>query len=234
MYTLATFYRSKEWAQFRRLFIAQSAQPTTGHVLCAYCGAPIVGAYNLVVHHVEPLTDLNCNRAEIALNPENCQCVHFGCHNKLHSRAAGKRLAQKPRRVHLVYGPPLAGKSSWVAENMEPGDLVADIDSIWHALSAQERYVKPDSLKRVVFHLWRELVDTIRTRAGAWRTAFVIAGVPRLAERERLIAQINADDALLVECGIDECLRRATDAQRPKEWAQYVGEWFERYQPDRD
>lgn len=234
MQTLATFYRSKEWEQFRRLFIAQSTDPTTGFVLCAYCGQPIVGAYNLVVHHVEPLTDLNCNRAEVALNSENCQCVHFGCHNKLHSRAAAKRGAPKPRRVHIIYGPPLAGKSSWVAENMEPGDLVADIDSIWQALSAQDRYVKPDSLKRTVFAVYNQLLDLIRTRAGAWRTAFVVAGVPRIAERERLMARLDASDALLVDASANECLKRATAAHRPKEWAQYIEEWFERYQPDRD
>lgn len=38
------------------------------------------------------------------------------------------------KTVHIVYGPPLAGKSTFVRENMGPGDLVFDMDAVQNAL----------------------------------------------------------------------------------------------------
>lgn len=38
------------------------------------------------------------------------------------------------KTVHIVYGPPLAGKSTFVRENMGPDDLVFDMDAVQNAL----------------------------------------------------------------------------------------------------
>lgn len=236
MHTLQSFYRSTEWERFRAVFIAQSADPQTGFVLCALCGKPIVHKYDLVVHHKNYLTDGNVNDALVALNPDNCECVHFRCHNKIHDRWQGGNggWKPKPRMVHLVYGAPLAGKSSWVRDNLQRGDLVIDMDSIWQSVSGLPRYEKPDSLKNVVFKLHGELCDMVRTRAGKWRTAFVIAGAPRRAERQRLMVRVGADDALLIDSTIEQCKERLeSTGDRPKDkWCDYIDDWFARYQPD--
>lgn len=235
MNTLQSFYRSAEWEKFRAVFIAQSMEPETGFVLCAHCGKPIVHKYDLVVHHKRHLTEGNVNDALVALNPENCECVHFRCHNQLHDRWQGGNggWKPKPRMVHLVYGPPLAGKSTWVKDNMQRGDLVIDFDSIWQAVSGLERYEKPDSLKNVVFKMHGELCDLARTRAGRWRTAFVLTGSPRIAERQRLMQKVGADDCILIDATYEQCMQRLADSDRPKDsWAAYIADWFERYQPD--
>lgn len=238
IHTLQSFYRSKEWESFRRIVIAQSTDPSTGFVLCAKCGKPIVHKYDLVVHHKEHLTAANVNDALISLNPDNCECVHFKCHNEIHERFQGGNggWRPKPRMVHLVYGAPLSGKSTWVRDNMQRGDLVVDMDGIWQAVSGLQRYEKPDSLKSVVFRIHDELCDLVRTRAGKWRTAFVIAGAPRLADRQRLMTRVGADDALLIEATQDECIERLeADGERPHEqWKDYIIDWFERYQPNSD
>lgn len=237
MMTLQQFYRSREWESFRAVFVAQSADPDTGLVLCAHCGKPIVRKYDLVVHHKEPLTEGNVNDAFVALNPANCECVHFRCHNELHDRWQGGNggWKPKPRMVHLVYGAPLSGKSTWVRDNMQRGDLVVDMDSIWQSISGLPRYQKPDSLKTVVFKLHDELCDMVRTRAGKWRTAFVVAGAPRVADRQRLMVRVGADDALLIDATIDECRDRLAAANdRPADrWNGYIDDWFDRYQPER-
>lgn len=236
MHTLGTFYRSKEWEAFRRVVIAESADPETGLVLCAHCGKPIVRKYDLVVHHKQPLTEGNVNDAFVALNPANCECVHFRCHNALHDRWQGGNggWKPKPRMVHLVYGAPLSGKSTWVRENMQRGDLVVDMDGIWQSVSGLPRYQKPDSLKTVVFKLHDELCDMVRTRAGKWRTAFVIAGAPRIADRQRLMVRVGADDSLFIDATIDECKDRLQACNdRPADlWSGYIDDWFVRYQPD--
>ena len=38
------------------------------------------------------------------------------------------------KTVHIVYGQPLAGKSTFVRENMGPDDLVFDMDAVQNAL----------------------------------------------------------------------------------------------------
>lgn len=236
MFTLQNFYRSPEWESFRRVVIQQSTDLKAGFVLCAHCGKPIVRKYDLVVHHVEPLTEANVNDALVALNPENCVCVHFKCHNQIHHRWQGGNggWKPKPRMVHLVYGAPCAGKTSWVLEAAERGDLIVDMDSIWECVSGRPRYDKPDKLKSVAFKVHDELCDMVRTRAGKWRTAFVIAGAPRRAERQRLMVRVGADDALLVDATKDECLARLQEAgdRSIDDWTTYIDDWFNRFQPD--
>lgn len=236
MHTLQSFYRSREWEAFRRVVIAQRTDQQTGFVLCAVCGRPIVHRYDLIVHHVNALTEANVNDALVALNPDNCECVHFKCHNQLHDRWQGGNggWRPKPRMVHLVYGAPLSGKSSWVRDNLQRGDLVIDMDSIWQSVSGLPRYEKPESLKGVVFKIHDELCDMVRTRAGKWRTAFVVAGAPRRADRQRLMVRVGADDALFIDASYADCCERLAAAQdRPHDaWQGYIDDWFTRYQPD--
>lgn len=236
MKTLRDFYRSKEWESFRRVVIAESTDPTTGFVLCAVCGKPILRKYDLVVHHKQELNEANVNDAMIALNPANCECVHFKCHNKIHDRFQGGNggYKPKPRAVHIVYGAPCSGKSTWVRDNMTRGDLVIDLDSIWESVSNLQRYEKPSSLKPVVFQLQDTLYDMAKTRAGKWRTAFVIAGAPRKADRQRLAVRVGADDCIFIDATKDECMERlAAAGDRPiEDWASYINQWFEDYQPD--
>lgn len=221
------FYKSKKWQKFREVVIAERALPD-GTVLCEECGKPIVRRYDLVVHHKTPVTEQNCDDAEITLNPRNVEIVHYKCHNKIHQK--GWKNGLRPEsRVVLVWGAPCSGKSTYVESVKEPGDLVVDVDSIWEAVSGCERYVKPDSLKEAVFSVRDCLYDSVRYRNGRWKRAFVIAGVPTLGERERLMKRVDADSDIFIESTYEECVERCS--QRPDEWLQYVGEWFERYQP---
>ena len=51
------------------------------------------------------------------------------------------------KTVHIVYGPPLAGKSTFVRENMGPDDLVFDMDAVQNALCYGEDHAgKPHTL----------------------------------------------------------------------------------------
>lgn len=236
MKTLRDFYRSKEWESFRRVVIAESTDPTTGFVLCAVCGKPILKKYDLVVHHKQELTEANMNDAMVSLNPANCECVHFKCHNMIHDRFQGGNggYRPKPRAVHIVYGAPCSGKTTWVRDNMTRGDLVIDMDSIWQGISGLGRYDKPSSLKAVAFAVRDNLYDLVRTRAGKWRTAFIVTGAPRKADRQRLMSRVGADDCICIDATKDECMERLARAgDRPiEQWATFIDDWFNAYQPD--
>ena len=222
-YTLATFYRSKEWEQLRKVIIAERTQPD-GFIYDEETGKPIVQAYDLILHHKVFLTEENVNDFDISLNPANIEVVSHKTHNQLHDRLG---IARK--EIFIIYGPPLAGKTTWVRENKGPNDLVIDIDSLWEAVSGK-RYIKPGRLKSVVFRMRDDLLEMVKYRFGKWSSAYIIGGYASAGQRERLAQELGAR-LVFIEASQDECLTRlANDTERDaEEWSKYIFEWFETY-----
>lgn len=197
-----------------------------GEIICEYCKHPIIKAYDIIGHHKNELTEENVNDASIALNPNNVALVHHRCHNYIHDK-----LGYKGRKVYLVYGAPLAGKSSWVDVNKNEGDLIIDIDSIWEAVSGCNRYIKPNRLKTVVFKVRDTLYDSVKYRVGKWLNAYIIGGFPLQAERERICREMGAEE-IFIEASKEECLARLEmdeDRKDLQEYKQYIDDWFDRF-----
>ena len=227
MYELSTFYQSKEW---RRLLeqIKLERVNENGEIICQYCEKPITRAYDIIGHHKIHLTEENVNDFSISLNPRNVELVHHRCHNYIHNK-----LGYSRREVFLVYGAPLSGKTSWVNESKNEGDLIIDIDDIWQAVSGCDRYVKPNRLRAVVFRVRDTLMDAVRYRLGKWQNAYIVGGYPLSSERERLIKELGARE-IFIRATKEECLARLeTDEARSKieGYAEFVTAWFDRYIP---
>ena len=239
MLTREQFYKSKKWESFRKVIIEQRTD-ADGFVHCCECGKAIVNKYDLIIHHKKELSEANVNDAMIALNPDNVDCLCFKCHNKIHNRWQGGNSnsgwKMPERHVYIVYGAPCAGKSSWVHDNATEDDLVVDLDSIWQMISINDRYVKPNALKSVVFGVRDQLYDTIKYRSGNWHSAFVITGGALIGDRERLKQRIGADDLVYIDTPKDECLRRLMARQHDNDqlvlWSDLIDEWFDRFQAD--
>lgn len=227
MQTRASFYRSDAWRRFLDN-LKEERIDDDGNIICAYCGKPIVRAYDIIGHHKIELTEENVNDANIALNPDNVEFVHHRCHNRIHDRLG----INYQRQVFLVYGAPLSGKTSWVKDNHTSGDLIIDLDSIWEAISGGERYTKPPRLKAVVFQIRDTLLDAVKHRQGNWLNAYIIGGYPIAPQRERLAAELGARE-IYIESTKDECIERLEkDPQRDKKaWRGYIDEWFAHYTP---
>ena len=231
---LSQFYRSKAWTQLAAL-IKQQRVDDNGFVVCEHCGKPIMRGYDCIAHHRVPITDISCNDASIALNPNNIALLHRGCHNVIHKdddsrRQNGAHNFHGSRHVYLIYGPPLAGKTSYVRDVMQPGDLVCDIDRIWDCISFQGMHEKPPRLKQNVFTLRDALYDMIQHRVGKWQTAYIIGGFPFSGERERLCEQLQAEP-VLINTSKAECLHRLEvdpGGRDPEKWRYFIEEWFKR------
>ena len=226
--SLADFYRSNEWRKFL-LSLRMDRLDENGQIICEYCGKPITRAYDLIGHHKEELTEENVNNFDISLNPANVGFVHHRCHNYIHNK-----LGYAVRQIYLVYGPPKAGKTWWVAENMSEGDLIVDIDNIWECVSGCSRLIKPKRLTSVVFMLRDALLDAVRYRRGKWQSAYIVGGFPLSSERERLCRELGARE-VYIEADKAECKERLRDmdipSEKEKELEQYIEEWFEKYTP---
>lgn len=226
------FYRQPRWIKLRKYLLHERIN-ADGLLLCEHCGKPIIKDYDAILHHKTELTPQNVNDDEIAYNPDNLAFVHARCHNEIHNRFGG-RVKTWQRKVYYVWGAPCAGKSTFVRENMQRGDLVLDIDRVWEALSGQPAYIKPHELKAVVFNVRNAIFDNIKTRAGSWQQAFVIEGGALLGDRMRRIDALGAE-SVYIEASMEECLERLYDAPNGRDvkaWEGYINDWFSRYQPD--
>lgn len=224
MFTLDTFYRSKEWVGLMQIIKAERLNDN-GELICTHCEKPIIKAYDCVGHHVIELTDDNVNDYDISLNPDNIALVHHRCHNIIHNK-----LGYSDRKVYLVYGSPLSGKGTFIKENASEGDLIIDIDNIWQCLSGCDRYIKPNRLKGNVFQLRDVLIDMVRTRNGKWLNAWIVGGYPLRNERERICKTLKARE-IFIDTPKEECLRRLYENPEGRdvdEWAKHIADWWDK------
>lgn len=232
--SLSQFYTSSEWRKFRQIVIAERINPKDGILYDEYSGKPILQAYDIILHHKIELTMQNVNDRSISLNPENIMIVSMKSHNEIHNRWGG-RIKAYQRKVYYVYGAPCSGKSTFVRENMQRGDLICDIDRLWQSISGQPAYIKPNELKPIVFNVRNTILDGIKTRAGNWQTAWVIEGGALIGDRMRRIDALGAED-IFIDTPKETCLTRlASDDSRQHvqaQWVDYIERWFSEYQPN--
>lgn len=228
-YTLANFYKSDAWYQLTNSIKLERVN-TQGDLICEYCHEPITRAYDCICHHTIELDDNNVNDAAIALNPDLIITVHHKCHNRIHNKF---RLDEAVRQVYLVYGSPLSGKTTWVNEVQNEGDLIVDMDSIWQCVSGCDRYVKPKRLNACAFGMRDYLLDCVKYRRGKWLNAYVIGGYPLISARERLCKELGARE-IFIDSSRDECIRRLMsidDGRNKEEWLHFIDEWWKMYNP---
>ena len=214
--TQKQFYHTRRWQEFREYAIGQELA-RKGEITCAICGKAINAKKDLICHHKQRLDDETCNDPAIALNLDNVEFVHRQCHEREHGR-----LYRFPatRGVYLVYGPPLAGKSTLVKQQANGDDLIIDFNSLQDALGTERsRAILP-----VVMQTREALFGVVERRQGLWRRAYIIGGYPDKNERDRLKDRLGATE-IFIDVSEDECLRRAkNDAERG-----YVEKWYNTY-----
>lgn len=226
MWTLSDFYRSKEWEKFREIVINDRTKED-GLIYDEVTGRPILQKYDIILHHIVYLTEDNVNDVSISLNPENIQIVSHKTHNHIHNKFGWTK-----KEIFLVYGSPLAGKTSYVESVREEGDLIVDIDRIWECVSGCPSHVKPKRLNGIVFGLRDRLMEMVKYKVGKWNNAYIVGGFPLISERERICKELGARE-VFIDTPKEECLTRLRNAKdRPiDDYEKYIEEWWKRYAP---
>jgi len=226
--TLPQFYNSKEWRTFRDRLIHERTNPDDGILYDEFSKQPLTKSYDIVLHHIKPLTLQNVNDFSVSLNPENIMVVSQASHNEIHKRFG----YCTERKIYYVYGAPCAGKTTFVQNAKGNSDIILDIDSIWEALTGT-RYEKPNALKAVVFALWNELQAMVKTRTGNWERAWVIEGGAYKGVRTRKIEELGAEP-IFIDTDKETCLKRLATAEnrtpaQKEQWRKYIEDWFKDY-----
>lgn len=239
--TTAAFYNSKEWGHCK-LQVMEERKRADGAIVCADCGRVLVKTFNpnannnkhaMVFHHEIELNNYNCNDASISLNPNLITILCWSDHNKRHNRFNGT-AARIERKVYLVTGAPCSGKTTFVRERMQEGDLVFDIDDLWQMLSGQQRYIKPNTLKAVVFNTRLAIKEQIAKGGGSWRNAYIIESLPLATDRKREAERYKAHNCEIVtmEASREECLNRLyamPNGRDVKAYEEYINNYFDDY-----
>jgi len=234
------FYNSQEWANCKAQVTAERLKD--GALYCEHCNKLILKSFNpnernnkgaAVYHHKIYLTNENVNDASIAINPHNISVLHWQCHNEVHNRFNGTAVAIE-RKVYIVTGAPLSGKTTFARERMQAGDVLLDIDDLWQTISGQPRYTKPNALKPIVFNTRLALKEQIAKGAGSWRNAYIVESLPLATDRKREAERYKAHNVEIVtmEASREECLNRLyamPNGRDIKAYEEYINNYFDDY-----
>lgn len=221
--SLSQFYTSAPWRSLRKTLIAERTA-ADGLVYDELNGEIILNENEIIIHHKVPLTLNNVNDASISLNPDNLMIVSYKSHNEIH-----KRFGNALREVVVVFGSPLAGKTTFVKNNKSVGDLVLDLDEIWKAVTYEEAHIYRGEVKPVVMALRQCLLEQIKMRSGKWNTAWIISTEALPMQQERLLEQVNGKP-IYIETSKEECLARLYNNQDRdiKLFEKLINDYFEK------
>lgn len=134
--------------------------------------------------------------------------------------------------IRVITGPPCAGKSTYVADNATPGDIVIDMDLIASAMvvDLEDAHDYSDDVRRIARSARKAAVrEALQIGQVSRRTVWIVHTSPN-ADWLRIYRSFSAH-VVTVNPGRDECLRRL--AERPKsqhvKTKRVIDDWFARH-----
>lgn len=238
-------YASKAWRQCRDAYVAYR------HGICERCGAP-----GVEVHHKRYLTPANIDDAEIVFGWDNLELLCRDCHIAEHEKKKNLRRSTAkesdmrytfdasgqpvPRgQVKIVWGSPASGKSTFVREHMQHMDIVIDLDAILLCFTGLKNMT--DDPAKITDYLpfvldVREAVYRLiaRDMPKGISTAWIIAGLPRRADRATLFARFPNAQFVHMDCTCEQAIARSeADASKPNKerMRKIITDYFRNFEP---
>lgn len=127
----------------------------------------------------------------------------------------------------LVWGPPCAGKNTYVDKHRRPGDMVVDFDAVMIALGGAGGHEQPAALRPFTF----DCIDAVMRRLASGNhivtRAWVILSAPTRVDRD----PFRGGQIVGLVPDIDTCKARAK-RERPEAWLGYIDNWFAKHEPE--
>ena len=123
--------------------------------------------------------------------------------------------------LHIIIGPPCAGKSTYVRENAEDGDVIVDFDAIAKALGSETAHDAPSQVRECAFEARRAVIE--KAMASGFE-AWVIHSNPTAQQMDEY-AKADAEIVTLAP-DMETCLERAEADGRPEGTADAIRRWY--------
>tara|TARA_Y100001963_G_scaffold105634_1_gene145884 strand:+ start:159 stop:974 length:816 start_codon:yes stop_codon:yes gene_type:complete len=160
--------------------------------------------------------------------PENLQGL-CGHHHKVKTANESAFRTQSEVFRFVVCGPPASGKSTWIDQHAQAGDLVFDTPCIGKVLFGRDQYHQTESDTVILDHLLESLVGWMQLNAQH-NDVYIVE-----QDRDRAEQTAKALHACLVvmDATQDECISRIdADPYRSvfkREQIKQVNAWFGKY-----
>ena len=133
------------------------------------------------------------------------------------------------RRVYIIDGAPGSGKTTYVKNHKQPGDLVVDLDLLAGALQG-DISAHPDyaAVMDPVLAAREAIYKTISDRTGTWNNAYVISSSPSQMHIKKLADQLGGT-VVTMATNLEQCISQIENdpARRNKERdAKLAREWY--------
>lgn len=228
------WYKSARWRLLRREALVKAG------FRCCKTGVPLIGkapaSDSPVVDHIRP----HRGDPDLFWDPGNLQAVSKAWHDSI--KQAQERADQtaaihpkwlKPSLIPLtiVCGPPCSGKSTWVAQQAGPRDLVIDLDVIASDISGEPLHGW-DRDRWLNAALWRRnnmLGDL--ARPSRYPAAWLIVSEPKAKHRDWWAQTLKPQRIVVLEVDEPECLRRAmADGRDINRTESAITRWWVEYE----
>lgn len=127
--------------------------------------------------------------------------------------------------VYLVYGSPCSGKSTYIKEHKQDGDIVCDVDRLYSAISLNGEHQTELYAQEFASMLHKEMIEIIRERKGHWKNVYVVSLANTKEKLQAEKERINADECIFIDTPYEVCMERAKE--RPFYFQWIIQEWFE-------
>lgn len=122
----------------------------------------------------------------------------------------------------VITGPPCSGKSTYAREQLKPGDILIDFDTLAQALGSPTPHDHPDHIRWVAIAARRAAVNSAIIQHHKGATVWVVhTRIPR-KDMQRYVDA--GAEIVTLHADRDELHARAT-AERPADWHRLIDEW---------
>lgn len=124
--------------------------------------------------------------------------------------------------LYLVTGPPASGKSTWVTDHAQPGDIVIDYDHIAQALGSPHHHEHPAHIKTLTMAARQAAIDAALPLTDT-HDVYLIHSAP--TDKQRAKYETYRARFITIDPGRDTVLARIDD-DRPWQLRRVAEDWY--------
>ena len=124
--------------------------------------------------------------------------------------------------IHIITGPPCAGKSTYISENAKAGDLKVDYDLIALALGAENSHAAEGLIKQAAFEAREGAIR--KALEDSERESWIIHTTP--SEDHMKMYEAAGAEFVHLDPGYEECMARARNDNRPQQTIEGIEKWY--------